>query len=78
MKAQGASPEAIRAQKEKVRQASKDIDQFCEETGRTRKRNRERTPVNATWPDKTTYDPATFPTQERDKILETITGRGKP
>lgn len=78
MKAQGASPEAIRAQKEKVRQASKDIDEFCEETGRTRKRNRERTPVNATWPDKTTYDPATFPTQERDKILETITGRGKP
>jgi uncharacterized protein YukE len=78
MKAQGASPEAIRAQKEKVRQASKDIDEFCEETGRTRKRNRERTPVNATWPDKKTYDPATFPTQERDKILETITGRGKP
>jgi len=54
MKAQGASSEAIRAQKEKVRQASKGIDEFCEETGRTRKRNRERTPVNATWPDKKT------------------------
>jgi hypothetical protein len=76
MKAQGASPEAIRAQKEKVRQASKDIDQFCEETGRTRKRNRERTPVNATWPDKTTYDPATFPTQERDKMRDWFANGG--
>lgn len=70
MKAQGASPETIQAQREKVRQASADIDDFCDETGRTRKRSRERAPVNATWPDKKTYDPAQFPTQERDKMRD--------
>lgn len=70
MKAQGASPEAIQAQREKVRQASADIDDFCEKTGRTRKRNREGTPVRATWPDPNTYDPVAFPTKERDKMRD--------
>ena len=51
MKAQGASPEDIAKQRERVRSASADIDQFCDETGRTRKRNREYTPVNAEFPD---------------------------
>lgn len=52
MKAQGASPEEIRAQKERVRQASANVDEFCESTGRARHRDREYTPVNATWPEK--------------------------
>ena len=51
MKAQGADEEAVRAQKARVRKASADIDEFCDETGRARKRAREYTPVNATWPD---------------------------
>ena len=51
MKAQGASEEEIRAQKQKVRQASERIEAFCDETGLARKRSREYTPVNATWPD---------------------------
>ena len=51
MKAQGADPEAIKAQRAKVAKASSDIDDFCEETGRARRRNREAAPVNATWPD---------------------------
>jgi hypothetical protein len=51
MKAQGADPEAIKAQRAKVAKASSDIDDFCEDTGRARRRNREATPVNATWPD---------------------------
>ena len=51
MKAQGASPEDIAKQREKVRSASADIDQFCDETGRARKRSREYTPVNAEFPD---------------------------
>ena len=50
MKAQGASEEEIKAQKERVRQASSDIQTFCDDTGRTRRRNRESTPVRATWP----------------------------
>lgn len=47
MKAQGADPEAIRQQQDKVRKASADIDQFCDDTGRTRRRSREYRPVDA-------------------------------
>lgn len=50
LKAQGASEEEIRVQRERVRAASADIDTFCDETGRTRKRSREYTPVKAEWP----------------------------
>lgn len=50
MKAQGASEDQLKAQREKVRSASADIDQFCDETGRTRKRNREQSPIKAEWP----------------------------
>lgn len=50
LKAQGADEEAIKAQRAKVHKASDEINQFCEDTGRARRRNREYTPVNATWP----------------------------
>ena len=49
MKAQGASAEEINAQKERVRSASADIDEFCDKTGRARKRSREQAPVRAEW-----------------------------
>ena len=51
MKAQGADEDAIKAQKAKVRKASSDIEDFCDATGRARRRNREYTPVNAKWPE---------------------------
>ena len=51
MKAQGADPVAIRLQQDRVHNASAAIDDFCEETGRTRLRERETAPVRATWPD---------------------------
>lgn len=50
MKAQGASAEEIKWQKQRIRDASNDIDEFCAETGRTRRRDRETAPVRATWP----------------------------
>lgn len=50
MKAQGANAEAISKQQEKVNRANDDLDEFCDRTGRKRRRNREYTPVNATWP----------------------------
>ena len=50
MKAQGADPVAIRLQQDRVHETSKAIDDFCEETGRTRLRERETAPVRATWP----------------------------
>lgn len=70
MKAQGADPEAIKAQRQKVAKASSDIDDFCEETGRARRRNREYTPVNAKFPPKDSYNPAEFPTEQRDRMQE--------
>jgi hypothetical protein len=69
MKAQGADEEAIKAQRAKVRKASEDIDQFCDDTGRARRRNREYTPVNATWPDN--YEPGKESTAERPKPRKT-------
>lgn len=51
MKAQGASEDQIRAQRERVNRASAQIEDFCDEHELPRRRNREYTPVNATWPD---------------------------
>ena len=77
MQAQGADPEAIKAQRAKVHKASDDIDQFCEDTGRARRRNREYTPVNAKFPPKDSYSPGEFPTEQRDRIIDAITNRGR-
>ena len=68
LKAQGADQEAIKAQRNKVFEASADIDAFCDATGRARRRNREYTPINARFPAKTSYDPKLFSTEQRDKI----------
>ena len=51
MKSQGAKPEAIKAQKERVDAARTKLKDYCEEHNLPRYRNREYTPVNATWPD---------------------------
>ena len=51
MRAQGADPEAIATQKAKVDQARSALADYCDETGLPRRKNREYTPVNATWPD---------------------------
>lgn len=50
MKAQGASEEELKWQRQCIREASGDIDEFCAKTGRTRRRDRETAPVRATWP----------------------------
>lgn len=51
MKAQGASEAEIKAQKKRVREASDNINDFCQQTGRTRKRNRETAPIRAEFPE---------------------------
>ena len=68
LKAQGADADEIKKQKARVDKASDDIDAFCDETGRARRRNREYTPINATFPEKNSYDPATFPTETKEQI----------
>ena len=50
MKAQGASDSEIKAQRQRVRQASKEIDDFCDETGRERRRSRETAPIRSEFP----------------------------
>ena len=50
MKAQGASEEELKWQRQRIRDASEDINEFCAKTGLTRRRNRETAPVRATWP----------------------------
>lgn len=51
LKAQDAPEEEIKAQKLKVSNARTALNDFCEETGRARRTNRERTPIKAEWPD---------------------------
>lgn len=51
MERRNVPDDAIKAQRERVKAAGDDIQRFCDETGRARRRNREFTPINATWPD---------------------------
>lgn len=74
LKVQGADETAIKEQQAKVRKASRDIDDFCDETGRTRRRDREATPVNAKFPAQDSYDVAAFPTEQRDRMQEFFQG----
>lgn len=57
MKAQGAPEDEIKAQRQRVKNARTEIDDFCDQTGRARRRSRESAPINATFPDgyKQTY-----------------------
>lgn len=68
LKAQGADADTIRAQKAKVDEASNALDEFCDRTGRTRRKNREGTPIKAHFPDKDSYNPSAFPTTTRDQM----------
>lgn len=68
LKAQGASEDVLKEQRRRVRKASKDIDEFCAETGRARRRNREYTPIDPKFPNPDTYDPKLFPNDEKNKI----------
>ena len=72
LKAQGANEDELKWQRQRVREASGKIDEFCKDTGRTRRRNRETAPVRATWPD---VPNTPSPTTEKDKITEFFTGR---
>lgn len=51
LKAQGAPEDEIRAQRQRVTNARTELKDFCEETGRARRTNRERTPIKASFPD---------------------------
>ena len=70
MKAQGASPEAIKAQRAKIRETDDEIDAFCEQTGRARRQNREAVYTKREFPDKERYDVSKFEHEQKDRIRE--------
>ena len=51
LKARNAPEDEIAKQKARVDQADQNVRDFCDQTGRTRRRSREQTPIDATWPD---------------------------
>ena len=67
LKARNAPAEEIAKQNARVDKANKAINDFCDETGRSRRRSRERTPIDATWPD--TENPGGQVRQFRDKYV---------
>lgn len=68
LKAQGATPDELKAQQARVSEANRNLSAFCAETGLPRRRSREYTPINASFPPDTSYDPADFPTATRDAM----------
>lgn len=77
LKAQSANAEAISKQQANVNKANDALDEFCDRTGRKRRKNREYTPITARFPVKDSYNPGEFPTEQRDKIIDAITNRGR-
>jgi hypothetical protein len=68
MKAQGAPEDAIAKQREKVKQTSADIDDFCKETGRARHRDREAVYTKREFPDKERYDVTEFERKQKELV----------
>lgn len=70
LKAQGAPEEQIKAQREKCKKTSQDIDDFCESTGRQRRRNRESVYTKRDFPDADKYDVTAFENQQKERIQQ--------
>ena len=68
LKAQGAPDDVITAQRERVKQTSQDIDDFCNSTGRHRRRNREGVYTKREFPDADKYNVAEFETKQKNII----------
>lgn len=68
-KARGAPQSVIDAQRERVRAAQADVQDFCDSTGRERRKDREGVYTKREFPDKNTYDVATF-TRKQKKLYD--------
>ena len=69
MKAQGnVSETELKAQQERIKKSSADIDEFCKETGRARHRDREAVYTQREFPSKDTYDVKKFTQDQKDFI----------
>lgn len=77
LKAQGAPEDEIKAQRAKCRQTSADIDEFCEQTGRARHRDREAVYTQRQFPDKDKYDVTAFTNEQQQFIRNYYENRGE-
>ena len=68
LKAQGAPEEEIAKQREKIKKSSQEIDDFCQETGRARHRDREAVYTRREFPDADKYDVSQFEREQKDRI----------
>lgn len=77
LEAQGADDyeDAMITARRREQDANDALNSFCEQTGRKRKKSREYTPTNASFPPESTYDPAAFDTQTRDVMANFFEGR---
>ena len=69
LKAQNAPEDVIAAQRERCNAASTNIDEFCEQTGRARRRNREGVYTKREFPAVGSYDATQF-TDEQKRFIE--------
>ena len=70
MRAQGAPDDMIRAQKAKIRQTDDEIDEFCKETGRARRQNREGVFTKREFPDADRYDVGLFEREQQERLKQ--------
>ena len=75
-KAQGASDAEIKALRQKCRDTSDQIDEFCKETGLPRRQNREGVFTQRDFPDADKYDVAAFERKQKDEIDQFFSGGG--
>lgn len=76
MKARGVPEEQIRAQQAKCDQSSQDIEDFCDSTGRARRRNREGVYTKRSFPAADTYDVTAFERTQQEQLREYFASGG--
>lgn len=76
MKARGVPEEQIRAQQAKCDQSSQDIEDFCDSTGRARRRNREGVYTKRSFPAADTYDVTAFERTQQEQLREYFANGG--
>jgi hypothetical protein len=76
-KAQGAPEDEIKRLRDKTRKTSQDIDDFCEQTGRARHRDREAVYTKREFPDKNKYDVTKFEHEQQDTIKKYFENGGE-
>ena len=78
LEAQGAPEDLIKVQQARVDEASYQIDEFCDRTGRARRKEREYTPVNAIFPPEDTYDVTEFPRDTQQQMRTFFEQQAQP